>query len=131
MPRKRSFGSLHHENLYENDKINPQQYITCQQPPCANESIPIELYPSHVEQYHDHRCESCQKNLVNENFLQLHLEEYHNPFQLGEGIQLRCLESQCPKKFASHSDRIEHLQIVHRYPSNFNFSIIQSGHSFD
>lgn len=130
MQRKRSFGSLHHETLYENNKIDLQQYIICQQPPCANESMPIELYPSHVEQYHDYRCESCQKNLVNEMLLELHLEECHNPFHLGTEMQLRCFESQCSEKFASHSERTEHLQIVHQYPSNFDFGIIQSGASF-
>lgn len=99
--------------------------IICNELPCNGTYVPIELYPSHVDQFHDHICISCQKNFGSGYMLELHLEECHNDFRSTTMVQ--CFEATCNTKFSSHKDRILHLKDVHYYPDCYHFDVIYNG----
>lgn len=99
--------------------------ILCEEAPCEHQWIAIELYPTHVEQLHQHICSHCKVNLTKEYWLELHFEEVHDPF-LRDKI-FCCLERDCSLTFNSTEERTEHLKNCHYYPSFFKFSIIETG----
>ncbi|EDO17012.1 hypothetical protein Kpol_1065p27 [Vanderwaltozyma polyspora DSM 70294] len=99
--------------------------IICNEYPCLNESIPIELYQSHMDNLHDNICIKCNANFINEHLLSMHLEESHNPFK--QLKDLKCFEPDCSIIVNSHQERIKHLKSVHNYPDDYNFNIIYNG----
>ncbi|CDO92432.1 unnamed protein product [Kluyveromyces dobzhanskii CBS 2104] len=100
--------------------------ILCTEPPCEHEWVDVELYPSHVDQLHANVCPQCSINLTSEYWLELHIEEYHDPFR--EGCKLKCLEFDCPVTFDNSSNRASHLKTYHNYSDKFNYDIIKSGY---
>lgn len=129
MPLKRFIRNSKHTGEQLEINARGSNGIVCQEFPCNAVYVPIELYAIHMRQYHDHCCEECQKNLVNEHLLQLHLHELHNPFVTH--MNYRCFEEQCDEQFNSHSERTAHLKSVHRYPETFNFDIVKDGACFE
>ncbi|QLL31370.1 hypothetical protein HG536_0B02330 [Torulaspora globosa] len=127
---KRSIGASGYDGRLDFTRKTADVGVTCQEHPCVNVYVPIELYQCHVQQYHDNRCVQCGKNLVTENFLRLHLEEMHNPFNSGDGIRYRCFEEQCDEAFYSHQERVSHAVKSHQYPESFDFDIVQNGQLF-
>lgn len=119
MAKRRLSDSTHEEP----PDFHGSNMILCDESPCYNIWIPIDLYSSHVEQLHQHVCLQCHKNLVKEYWLELHTEEMHNPFNLKPVFN--CLEENCSLKFETQEQRISHLKLVHYYPSTFNFSILE------
>lgn len=112
----------------DRDKVSSHHAVLCQEAPCVLKEIPLELYHEHAMQYHEHRCEACLRNFVTERLLELHLEEFHNPF--ASKSVLKCFEPGCNKQFCTHSQRVRHLRDDHNYPETFNFDIIQEGYIF-
>lgn len=104
--------------------------ITCWEHPCSNVYVPIELYTSHVQQYHDHCCAQCGKNLATDRLLNLHLEEMHNPFN-ADRARYHCFEELCKEDFETQRERIKHLIEAHNYPESFDFDIVRNGSQFD
>ena len=101
--------------------------IVCNEPPCKNNFILLEFYSSHVENYHNNRCDKCKQNFVSNHILYLHINECHNPF-FNEFEKLKCFEIHCNETFENHSERINHLIKVHDYPPFFDFDMIFSGY---
>ncbi|SCU84438.1 LADA_0D01684g1_1 [Lachancea dasiensis] len=101
--------------------------VVCNEPPCANDYVSLELYSSHVSQFHDNVCCACGKNFVYQRILDLHLEECHDPFRDSDS-QLKCWHAKCRDQFPTHALRIEHLQRTHHYPSSYDFDIIYKGY---
>lgn len=101
--------------------------IICNESPCDNNFILLEFYSSHVENYHNNRCDKCKQNFISNHILNLHLDECHNPF-LTESDHLKCFEIQCNETFENHNERIDHLIKIHDYPSFFDFDMIFSGY---
>lgn len=127
---KRPYGASGHDVQLEAVRKAGDRGITCQEYPCISVYVPIDLYPSHVQQYHDHCCAQCGKNLVTENLLHIHLDEVHNPFNAGNSVQYRCFEERCGELFSSHKDRVCHLMKVHEYPDTFDFDVVRNGQPF-
>lgn len=127
MSLKRRTESLEFNERYADKDSRETDGIICQVAPCHDIYVPIELYASHMTQYHDHRCEECGRNLVTECLLQLHLEELHNPFTSKSNLLYGCFEQHCVEKFKCHQDRIAHLKNVHGYPDGFHFDVVRNG----
>ncbi|CCH59088.1 hypothetical protein TBLA_0B02460 [Henningerozyma blattae CBS 6284] len=131
---KRVRGPFEEEFNYSNEVraklLHKSHYVICDETPCDNLAIALELYPSHVEQLHTFICSACTANLHDERILELHLEEFHNPLNppqpdLSNPIKgLRCYEPNCYCRFLNHSHRVHHLRVDHYYPSSFNFDIV-------
>ncbi|CAH02302.1 uncharacterized protein KLLA0_B08547g [Kluyveromyces lactis] len=100
--------------------------VLCSDPPCDHEWVPIELYPSHVSQMHENVCTQCLRNFASEYWMELHIEEFHNPFKNGN-YRLRCLEQDCSMTFSNSNERIDHLKRHHYYSDQFDFDILNSG----
>lgn len=111
-----------------NDERSDDRVIVCQEPPCILNKVPVELFSEHAMQYHEHRCEACLGNLVTERLLELHLQEYHNPFISNKKLQ--CFEPNCSQLFSTHGQRVYHLRDDHNYPETFDFNILQNGYRF-
>lgn len=122
---KRSHQDIQDEDIYSPDGPT----IVCQEPPCILNHIPVELYNEHVQQYHEYRCEACWGNFVTEKLLEIHQEEFHNPFHRNASLQ--CFEPNCVQKFNTQDHRIDHLRREHNYPETFDFYIIAKGYKFE
>ncbi|GAV53395.1 hypothetical protein ZYGR_0AI06790 [Zygosaccharomyces rouxii] len=133
--KKRFYGNTgmskrgHEGNQSEDSYIPSGSTIVCQEPPCFLNHVPIELYNEHAQQYHEHRCEACHGNFVTEKLLEIHQEEFHNPFR--QKSTLRCFEPDCIQEFNTENQRIDHLRNEHNYPETFDFYIIARGYTFE
>lgn len=114
-----------HNDLSDYNEYQSHERIICNQYPCVLNSVPLELYHLHIEQYHEYICEDCNINLTSKYLLDIHLEEIHNPFR--KSLIFLCFESNCLETFLSHYDRIMHLKKVHYYPASFNFDLVYKG----
>lgn len=122
---KRGHESVQDEDYYVSNGYN----VICQEPPCTLSHVPIELYNEHVQQYHEHQCQACSGNFVTEKLLEIHQEEFHNPFN--RNCLLRCFEPECIQEFNTQEQRIDHLRSEHNYPETFDFDIIARGYTFE
>lgn len=61
--------------------VEPTSSIICSIQPCENTPfLNYSSYESHVLTNHTHNCLQCKKRFPNENLLEIHIEENHNPF---------------------------------------------------
>lgn len=120
------------------DNVNSSTNIVCTFPPCHLNSVILGSYleyEDHIRRYHDNRCNSCFKNFPSEEFLNVHIEENHNPFliiQKEKGMKVyKCLKFNqgCAKTCSSQRKRNLHMIYKHGYPKNFDFEIINRGFS--
>ncbi len=106
--------------------------VHCDLAPCHHKPFASSLeYESHYLNNHQHKCLSCKSIFPNEQFLDLHLSEFHDPFnairkERGEKIY-RCFSAGCDKVCSSPQKRKLHLIDKHQYPKNFLFSIVKTG----
>ena len=98
--------------------------ITCNEQLCKDEVVPLHLYPTHVEAYHNNTCEECKGNFASDYMLEIHIDECHNPFH---GPRFHCFESECGDMFSSHGGRVKHLKERHYYPDQYDYEIIYKG----
>ncbi|AAS51596.1 ADL324Wp [Eremothecium gossypii ATCC 10895] len=111
----------------QEDERSDSQVIVCNDPPCSGARISMHIYPSHVAEHHDNVCAACNKNMITERMLQLHLQELHDPFNSNKALE--CYEADCMQQFQTHSKRREHLITVHEYPMNARLDIVYTGYN--
>ncbi|KAA1087625.1 hypothetical protein PGT21_034736 [Puccinia graminis f. sp. tritici] len=114
---------------------------TCNLPPTCNRpnhkparfDNPTEL-EAHHRTHHAFTCSAtdCHRIFPSQFFLDLHLNEVHNPILLvqRESRQakiFRCFEPSCERSFSSPKTRRLHLVDFHGYPQTFFFSLPNQG----
>jgi len=118
----------HNITSLQNDSIT----VCCDLAPCHHVIFSNSLeYESHYINNHQHRCLSCNARFPNEYFLELHISEFHDPFndirkEKGEKIY-KCFLPNCDKVCSNHHKRKLHMIDKHQYPKNFLFSIVKTG----
>lgn len=123
------------EALLDTGNVSPVSapiVVYCDLIPCRHKSFSNSLeYESHYMNNHQHKCLSCKSTFPNERFLNLHIAEFHDPFnairkERGEKIYM-CFLADCDKICSSPQKRKLHLIDKHQYPKNFLFSIVKTG----
>ncbi|KAH9452758.1 hypothetical protein MJO29_008231 [Puccinia striiformis f. sp. tritici] len=89
---------------------------------------------SHHRTHHAFTCSSkdCNRIFPSQYFLDLHLNEVHNPIllvqqEIHHTKIFRCFEQSCEKSFSSPKTRRLHLIDFHGYPKTFFFSLPNQG----
>lgn len=112
--------------------------IKCSIPPCHSNPISFNdyfAYEAHIVDTHNFLCLECQKRFPSEAFLNIHIDENHNPFfqiskEKGEKVY-KCfqysLTGGCKKICIDRRKRRLHMIDKHAYPRNFNFGVVDSG----
>ncbi|KAI9818493.1 MAG: hypothetical protein M1827_000552 [Pycnora praestabilis] len=123
--------------LLDNKDSEQQQQSTtvmrCSLPPHPQGlSFPsLEAYDVHYAKFHVNRCSECQKNFPTEHYLELHIEENHDP--LNEARRARgektygCFVDDCDRKCSTPQKRRMHLIDKHMFPKNYDFIVINDG----
>lgn len=109
--------------------------VTCTLPPICNAKphnfYKLDQFEAHYQKHHCHICHECLANFPTNQFLELHIEENHDPFfpaRLDRGEKVyRCFSEYCSIRFSSSSSRRRHLENDHQYPPEFRFNIVQRG----
>ncbi|AOW02330.1 hypothetical protein B0I72DRAFT_141431 [Yarrowia lipolytica] len=104
---------------------------TCSLHPDPISFASLEAFESHYSTSHTWTCTTCQARFPSEKFLNLHLDEEHDPFvaisrDRGDKY-LACFEEGCDKRFAEYRKRRMHLVDKHGYPKNFRFGLVTKG----
>ncbi|KAI9841729.1 MAG: hypothetical protein M1838_003432 [Thelocarpon superellum] len=90
-----------------------------------------EAYDIHYAQHHVNRCSECARNFPTNHFLELHIEENHDP--LNEARQARgdkiygCFVEGCDRKCSAPRKRKRHLIDKHMFPKDYDFLIVDHG----
>ncbi|PLB33833.1 uncharacterized protein BDW47DRAFT_113299 [Aspergillus candidus] len=90
-----------------------------------------EDYEVHYRQTHVNRCVECGKNFPTDRFLDLHIEENHDPLiaakrERGEKTY-GCFVEDCERKCSTPQKRRMHLIDKHMFPKTYNFHIVNDG----
>lgn len=131
MKRKLTQSEEISDNLTE-QVFDDSSCIRCSFAPCSGQVFSsMERYEAHYYSIHSYICQQCGKNFPSDRFLDLHIDEWHNPFteisrDRGEKVY-KCFESGCEKVCSSPQKRRLHLIDKHGYPRNFLFSVIERG----
>ncbi|KAE8331874.1 hypothetical protein BDV39DRAFT_167730 [Aspergillus sergii] len=90
-------------------------------------------YEVHYKQTHVNRCTACGKNFPTDRFLDLHIEENHDPLiaakkDRGEKTY-GCFIEDCERKCSTPQKRRMHLIDKHMFPKpqTYNFYIVNDG----
>ncbi|KAI9273895.1 hypothetical protein EDC94DRAFT_486844, partial [Helicostylum pulchrum] len=88
-------------------------------------------YESHYEAVHRNVCRECLKIFPGFEWLQLHIDEFHNTLlqikkERGDKIH-KCYVEDCKKVFADARKRRLHLVDKHNYPRYFPFDLVYTG----
>ncbi|KAB8232094.1 C2H2 type zinc finger domain protein [Aspergillus alliaceus] len=88
-------------------------------------------YEVHYKQTHVNRCAACGKNFPSDRFLNLHIEENHDPLtaakrERGEKTY-GCFIEDCERKCSTPQKRRMHLIDKHMFPKTYNFHIVNDG----
>ncbi|CAH7690296.1 expressed protein, partial [Phakopsora pachyrhizi] len=109
----------------------------CSLPPTC-EDTPVTFssnseFESHYRSHHQFVCSGCENQRIfpSQSFLNLHLNECHDPIlklKLQQGQKIfSCFDSNCDKVFRSPKSRRLHLIDFHKYPTTFYFSLPNHG----
>ncbi|KAL2013586.1 hypothetical protein VTN00DRAFT_1111 [Thermoascus crustaceus] len=109
------------------------EVMRCSLPPHKETfSFPsYEEYEVHYMQAHVNRCSECGKNFPTDLFLNLHIEENHDPLiaarrERGEKTY-GCFVEGCERKCSTPQKRRRHLIDKHMFPRTYNFFIVNDG----
>ncbi|KAI9374908.1 hypothetical protein BJX61DRAFT_495949 [Aspergillus egyptiacus] len=110
-----------------------QQVMHCSLPP-HRETLSFssyEDYEVHYQQTHVNRCTECGRNFPTDRFLNLHIEENHDPLivarrERGEKTY-SCFVENCERKCSTPQKRRMHLIDKHMFPKTYNFYIVNDG----
>ncbi|CEL09941.1 hypothetical protein ASPCAL13069 [Aspergillus calidoustus] len=88
-------------------------------------------YEVHYQQAHVNRCTECARNFPTDRFLNLHIEENHDPLiaarrERGEKTY-GCFVENCERKCSTPQKRRMHLIDKHMFPKSYNFYIVNDG----
>lgn len=88
-------------------------------------------YDVHYAEEHTNRCATCSKNFPTSRYLNLHIEENHNPIR--EALAARgektygCFVEGCDRKCSTPQKRRLHMIDKHMFPKNYDFRIVDQG----
>ncbi|EAW12550.1 C2H2 type zinc finger domain protein [Aspergillus clavatus NRRL 1] len=90
-----------------------------------------EDYEVHYRKTHVNRCSECGKNFPTDRYLDLHIEEVHDPLiaakrDKGEKTY-SCFIEDCERKCSTPQKRRMHLIDKHMFPRTYNFYIVKDG----
>lgn len=107
--------------------------IACSIPPCMLQFENYLEYELHCITFHIHECHECHKRFPTNQFLEIHIDENHNPFwkiarDKGEN-SYSCFWNGdgCKEKCVDRSKRRSHMIEEHGYPRDYDFGIIDYG----
>ncbi|KAL4870506.1 hypothetical protein BDV12DRAFT_165736 [Aspergillus spectabilis] len=110
-----------------------EEVMHCSLPPHrgALSFASYEDYEVHYQQAHVNRCTECGRNFPTELFLNLHIEENHDPLaaarrERGEKTY-GCFVENCERKCSTPRKRRMHLMDKHMFPKTYNFYIVNDG----
>ncbi|ODV81829.1 uncharacterized protein CANTADRAFT_19438 [Suhomyces tanzawaensis NRRL Y-17324] len=113
--------------------IPPIAGAPIQCPDCLAHFTDYASFELHVYN-HNFTCHECNKSFPSKAFLNLHIDENHNPFlkikqERGEKIFKCFLYSQdgCTKVCSSPKKRRLHMIDKHGYPKTFHFEVVNRG----
>lgn len=111
----------------------PLVQMQCSLPPHSHvlSFASIEEYEIHYAKEHTNRCTSCGRNFPTAHFLNLHIDENHNPLrqaaqEKGERTYA-CFVEDCERKCSTPQKRRLHLIDKHMFPRVYNFRIVDVG----
>jgi hypothetical protein len=118
----------------DSDSVDPVvDFIRCSLPPHRDTYTfsSYEEYEVHYAKDHVNRCTECGKNFPTYHFLDLHIEENHDPLlaarkDRGEKTY-SCFVEGCERKCSTPQKRRRHLIDKHMFPKTYNFFIINDG----
>ncbi|KAJ5947713.1 Zinc finger C2H2 [Penicillium verhagenii] len=115
------------------DSIPVSEVMHCALPPHreALSFASYEDYEVHYIQAHVNRCSQCSKNFPTSHFLNLHIEENHDPLAAARKARgdktYGCFVETCERKCSTPQKRRMHLVDKHMFPRNYNFYIVNDG----
>ncbi|KAF7719609.1 Zinc finger C2H2 type domain-containing protein [Penicillium ucsense] len=119
--------------LLHRDTVPFVEVMHCTLPP-HRETVSFasyEDYEVHYQQTHVNRCSQCSKNFPTAHFLNLHIEENHDPLAAARRARgektYRCFIEDCERQCSSPHKRRLHLVDKHMFPRTYNFYIINDG----
>ncbi|EPS34392.1 hypothetical protein PDE_09356 [Penicillium oxalicum 114-2] len=130
-----STAQLPHDRskILHRDTVPSVEVMHCTLPP-HRETVSFasyEDYEVHYQQAHVNRCSQCSKNFPTTHFLNLHIEENHDPLAAAKRARgdktYRCFIEDCERKCSSPHKRRLHLVDKHMFPRTYNFYIINDG----
>lgn len=123
-------------NEFFTDLSTPSKSFPCPFINCNQKNIKFssqDEYEAHILGYHYHLCNECKRRFPSDAYLQVHIEENHDPFfqikkEQGQKVY-RCLEysSGCKKMCIDRQKRRLHMIDKHGYPRDFQFRVIDHG----
>ena len=91
----------------------------------------IEEYELHYAKDHSNRCASCGRNFPTSHFLNLHIDENHNPLRAAAEAKgertYACFVEDCDRICSTPQKRRLHLIDKHMFPKLYNFRIVDYG----
>lgn len=124
------------ENESQTDISGDTRTITCFYSNCKQKGLVFSThdeYENHVLGHHFHQCSECKRRFPSDGYLQVHIEENHDPFfrirkEKGEKVY-KCLEytTGCNKVCIDRRKRRLHMIDKHGYPADFQFRVIDYG----
>lgn len=97
----------------------------CNVPGCNKKFASVPEFESHYNSLHRYNCSQCKRNLPSAHLLDLHLEENHDSYfemLAQKKASFRCFVEECPSRFWSPTERLDHGIKTHKLPSNFRFA---------
>ncbi|KAL4890484.1 hypothetical protein BDV59DRAFT_95206 [Aspergillus ambiguus] len=119
--------------LLDTSRDSVAEVMRCSLPP-HRETLSFTSYHDyevHYLQTHVNRCSECGKNFPTDRFLNLHIEENHDPLivarrERGEKTY-GCFIEDCERKCSTPQKRRRHLIDKHMFPKTYNFYIVNDG----
>lgn len=121
-----------HTPKYQSVEPRDPPAMRCSLPPHKPMSFSTYAdYESHYQQAHTNRCTECKKNFPSSRFLELHIEENHDPILAAkreEGEKtFACFVEGCETVCRDWKKRRSHLVDKHGYPRNYDFLVVDHG----
>ncbi|KAL2852913.1 hypothetical protein BJY01DRAFT_82709 [Aspergillus pseudoustus] len=114
-------------------KTTAEEVMRCSLPP-HRETFSFSSYDDyevHYQQAHVNRCTQCARNFPTDWFLNLHIEENHDPLIAARRARgektYGCFVQDCERKCSTPQKRRMHLIDKHMFPKNYNFYIVNDG----
>lgn len=116
----------------EFDHICEGSKMQCLLPPHLPLSFDsTENFDIHYLKEHTNRCSSCGRNFPSTHYLDLHMDENHNPVRESKAASgektYACFIENCEKLCSTPQKRRLHLIDKHMFPKAYNFRIVDRG----
>ncbi|KAJ5251502.1 hypothetical protein N7489_001912 [Penicillium chrysogenum] len=128
-----SVSSITRNKLIDSDTNILPEVMHCSLPP-HRETLSFtsyEDYEVHYLQSHVNRCSECSKNFPTGHFLNIHIEENHDPLAAARRARgdktYGCFIEDCERKCSTPQKRRLHLIDKHMFPKTYNFYIVNDG----